>query len=204
MVQAAQWPAEYRGRQSRSASSSQTELRLVNVARASLEELLLDYEDFLRQRRLQRWDKNARQARLVRELGRVSNAGERDQTDRTDRTDRTGQVGVFGPYAAWLNHQDPTIVANTVLCLIHQANYLLDKQIFALERAFVHEGGYSERLATARIAQRQRSRDQQDSAGCASPRLPDCPLCGQPMVMRTGVREKNRAQVLGLRQVPGL
>jgi restriction system protein len=72
-----------------------------------------------------------------------------------------------------------------VNCVIHQANYLLDHQITALERAFVQEGGYSERLAAARIAERQRTRDQQDSTGDASPRLPDCPLCGQPMVMRT-------------------
>ena len=75
-------------------------------------------------------------------------------------------------------------MANTVICLIHQANYLLDQQLAALERAFVQDGGYSERLAAARIAHRQRRKDQQDLAGRASPRLPDCPLCGKPMVLR--------------------
>jgi len=186
MVQAARSGRQNIAEGSRaSASSSQTELRLVNVARASLDELLLDYEDFLRQRRLPLWDKNARQAREVRGLGRGH------QTDRTDPTDRTPQVDVFGPYAAWLNHHDPAIVANTVICLIHQANYLLDLQITALERAFVCEGGYSERLAAARIAEQQRRRNRQDSAGRADSRIPDCPLCAKPMVMRTARKGNN-------------
>jgi four helix bundle protein len=76
-----------------SATSSQTELRLVSVARGSLDELLLDYEDFLRQRRLRLWDKNTAAARMVRGLGTSSNAGERDQTNRNAAT---GQVDVFG------------------------------------------------------------------------------------------------------------
>ncbi len=62
-----------------SATSSQTELRLVNVARASLDELLLDYEDFLRQRGLQQWKKDDPRAREVRAVR------SRDQTDRTDK-----------------------------------------------------------------------------------------------------------------------
>src|SRR5580704_14451064 len=95
-----------------SATSSQTELRLVNVARASLDELLLDYEDFLRQRRLPLWDKNSAQARMVRGLGMSSSAG---QPDQTNRKTATGQVDVFGPYSAWLSHQDPAIVANAVV-----------------------------------------------------------------------------------------
>ena len=82
----------------------------------------------------------------MRELGKSSSAGQRDQTNRKTAT---GQVDVFGPYSAWLSHQDPAIVANAVVCLIHQANYLLDHQIAALERAFVRDGGYSERLAAA-------------------------------------------------------
>jgi four helix bundle suffix protein len=192
MVQAARSGRQNIAEGSRaSASSSQTELRLVNVARASLDELLLDYEDFLRQRRLPLWDKNAPQARLVRGLGRPLKPGQQDQTDRTDPTDRTGQVDVFGPYAAWLNHEDPAIVANAVICLIHQANYLLDHQIAALEQAFVQEGDYSERLAAARIAERERRRDQPNRTDPAKPRLPDCPLCGKPMVIRTARKGKS-------------
>ncbi|MCX7004080.1 MAG: four helix bundle suffix domain-containing protein [bacterium] len=113
------------------ATSSQTELRLTNVARASLDELLLDFEDFLRQHHLLQWSKNDPAAQQVRALGR------QQQADRTDSTDRTDQADVFGSYAEWLNSNDPAIVANTIICLIHQANYLLDQQIAGLEREFI-------------------------------------------------------------------
>jgi len=85
MVQAARSGRQNIAEGSRaSATSSQTELRLVNVARASLDELLLDYEDFLRQRGLKQWEKDGPEARRVREVG-----GRRDRTDRSDRTDGT-------------------------------------------------------------------------------------------------------------------
>ena len=65
-----------------SATSSQTELQLVNVARASLDELLLDYEDYLRQHGQRQWIKNDHKARAVRSVG----ARLHDQTDRVDPT----------------------------------------------------------------------------------------------------------------------
>jgi len=121
----------------------------------------------------------------VRELARQAQAVKRDPTDRA------GHADVFGPYAPWLNHADPSIVANTVMCLIHQANYLLDQQIAALERAFVSEGGYTERLAAARIAERERKQALQDPAANADSGLPNCPLCGKPMVIRTARKGQN-------------
>jgi four helix bundle suffix protein len=140
MVQAARSGRQNIAEGSRaSATSSQTELRLVNVARASLDELLLDYEDFLRQRGRPQWGKDDPQARKVRAVGRVNPT---DQSDRTDRTDAKA-------YDPWLTHADPAVVANALICLIHQANYLLDRQIAGLERQFIEEGGYSERLAAA-------------------------------------------------------
>jgi four helix bundle suffix protein len=156
------------------ATSSQTELRLVNVARASLDELLLDYEDFLRQRHLPLWGKDSPEARTVRELGRQTQ-------DRTDQSDRSDPSDVFGPYGPWLSHAESTIVANTVICLIHQANYLLDQQIGALERSFIQEGGYSERLAAARIAHRQSGGE----PGDPPEQIPACPACGKLMTLRT-------------------
>ena len=86
MVQAARSGRQNIAEGSRaSATSSQTELRLVNVARASLDELLLDYEDFLRQRGLKQWEKDDPEARRVREAGVKRDRAERpDQTDRTD------------------------------------------------------------------------------------------------------------------------
>ena len=167
-----------------SATSSQTELRLVNVARSSLDELLLDYEDFLRQNHLPFWDKDSPEARRVRELRGGGGTGERtgDQTDRSDRSDPSD---IFGPYAPWLTHRDPAIVANTVICLIHQANYLLDQQISALERDFIQGGGYSEQLAAARIAQRQREQ------AAPSAQIPTCPQCGKLMALRTARQGKH-------------
>jgi restriction system protein len=161
MVQAARSGRQNIAEGSRaSATSSQTELRLVNVARASLDELLLDYEDFLRQRGLRMWDKDDPQAKEVRAVGRG------DQTDRADRTDRTDRTAPShaAAYAAWLNHTDPAVVANALICLIHQANYLLDRQIAGLEKRFIQEGGYSERLYAARLEERskQNSTDPSD------------------------------------------
>lgn len=186
MVQAARSGRQNIAEGSRAAAtSSQTELRLVNVARASLDELLLDFEDFLRQRHKRQWDKDDPEAREVRAVG-----WQKDLTDRTDRTDPTDH---WKAYSRWLDHSDPAVVANAVLCLIHQANYLLDQQIAALEREFVEGGGYTERLAAARLEERRRQgagpsdrTDQSDRAKTA----PTCPACGKLMVLRTARQGK--------------
>jgi restriction system protein len=182
MVQAARSGRQNIAEGSRaSATSSQTELRLVNVARASLDELLLDYEDFLRQRGLQAWRKDDPQAREVRALG-IENPT--DQSDRTDQADARD-------YSRWLNHADPAVVANALICLIHQANYLLDRQIAGLEKQFIQEGGYSERLHAARLEERRKQ-------SCANPTdqtdrvdKKPCPACGKPMVLRTARKGPN-------------
>ena len=174
MVQAARSGRQNIAEGSRaSATSSQTELRLLNVARSSLDELLLDYEDFLRHRRLSQWPAEGPEAKEVREVPRVF----RNRTDPTDRSDlkSLSDHERFGLYARWLEHDDPAERANALICLIHQANYLLDQQIEALEKEFVEGGGYTERLATARLAHRK--------GGEAAP--PACPACGGLMVLRT-------------------
>ncbi len=177
MVQAARSGRQNIAEGSRAAAtSSQTELRLVNVARASLDELLLDFEDYLRQRRRPQWLKDDQQARAVREVGRGC-----DQTDRSDPSDLSDGA-LIARYASWVNHPDPAVVANLLICLIHQANYLLDRQIVALERQFVSEGGYSERLAAARMEYR---RAQPNGKGLL------CPSCGKPMALRTARKEPN-------------
>jgi len=158
-------------------------LRLVNVARASLDELLLDFEDFLRQHGLPQWAKDDPQAQAVREVGR------KHQTDPSDPTDWSDE----GPYAPWLARTDPAVVANAIICLIHQANYLLDRQIAGLERQFIQEGGYTERLAAARIAERQRKdlSDPSDPTDRSDQKIPACPLCGKLMVLRTARKGRN-------------
>ena len=120
-----------------SGTSKETEIKLMNVARASLEELLEDYRDFLRVRGWPLWDKTSREALFVRRLG-----GERDASYETYRT--------------YIDTRAPEIVANILICLIHQTNYLLDQQIRQLERAFLAEGGLRERMTRARIAARSK------------------------------------------------
>lgn len=175
MVQAARSGRQNIAEGSRaSATSSQTELRLVNVARASLDELLLDYEDFLRQRKLRMWTKDDPEAQAVRAIGRQDRPTPSDQPDQR--------------YAHWLCHADPAIVANTLICLIHQTNYLLDQQIRALEAQFVEGGGYTEQLAAARLAHRRKA-DQSEPSNLPDqtdrPAAPACRQCGKPMVLRT-------------------
>lgn len=110
-----------------SGTSKKFELKLVGVARASLEELLLDFEDFLRHRGLSLWAKDHPTAQIVRSLAY--------QKNRTYQT-----------YAPYIEEASAEIAANTVICLIHQANYLLDQQLRQLEKAFLNEGGFTERL----------------------------------------------------------
>jgi four helix bundle suffix protein len=75
-----------------------------------------------------------------------------------------------------------------MICLIHQANYLLDRQIQGLERQFVEEGGYSERLAAARLEKRRQAISHPTDRSDKSKTLPaalNCAVCGKPMVLRT-------------------
>lgn len=113
-----------------SATSKKTEIKLVGVARASLEELLIDYEDFLRQRELALWKKDNPKAQEVRGL-----------SYKTNRTYMT--------YETYLEKSETA--ANCIICLIHQASYLLDKQLQSLEKKFIEEGGYSENLFKRRL-----------------------------------------------------
>ncbi len=118
-----------------SGTSKKTELKLVSVARASLEELLLDYQDFLRQNGLTLWGKDHLKSQEVRQLG--------SKSDRSYQTYRT-----------YVEESDPETSANTMICLIHQTNYLLDQLLRQLEKKFLDEGGFTERLYGARTQAR--------------------------------------------------
>jgi four helix bundle suffix protein len=120
-----------------SGTSKEAEIKLINVARASLEELLEDYRDFLRVRKLALWDKNSREARFVRRLGSRSNRS-------------------YEAYATYIETRPAQVVANILICLIHQANYLLDQQLRQLEKAFLEEGGLRERMTRARLSARSK------------------------------------------------
>ena len=122
-----------------SGTSKEAEIKLVNVARASLEELLEDYRDFLRVRKMALWEKDSREARFVRRLG-----------SRENRS--------YEPYRTYIETRPAEIVANILICLIHQTNYLLDQQLRQLEKAFLEEGGLRERMTRARLSHRSRPR----------------------------------------------
>jgi four helix bundle suffix protein len=130
-----------------SATSKETEIKLTNVARASLEELLEDYRDFLRTRDASIWPKDSREALYVRGLGRSRRES-------------------FETYRAFLETRPGEVCANIMHCLVHQANYLLDQQIRQLEAAFLREGGLRERMTRARLEERDRQRrEDQDRTG---------------------------------------
>ena len=119
-------------------ASKETEIRLISVARASLEELLEDYRDYLTVRNLVVWDKQSREASYVRELGKTSPLS-------------------FEVFREFTETRSAEVVANIAICLIYQATYLLDQQLRSLEQNFLKEGGLRERMAQARL----QARDQQ-------------------------------------------
>ncbi len=120
-----------------SGTSKETELKLTNVARASLEELLEDYRDFLRVRNLEEWAKDHPYTQRLRELNRQSNAN-------------------YETFKKGIEHGDPAIAANVLIGLIRLTNYLLDQQLRRLEQDFLKEGGLRERMSRARLAVRAR------------------------------------------------
>lgn len=120
-----------------SATSKETEIKLTNVARASLEELLIDYEDFLRTNKLPIWEKEHKLTVRFRELNRTPNA-------------------TYQTYAKAIEHENPEICANSMICLIKIVTYLLAKQMKTLEDEFLKQGGLRERMTKARIEIRKR------------------------------------------------
>lgn len=131
-----------------SITSKEMEIKLTNVARASLEELLDDYRDYLRVRDHVIWDKNSKEARYIRRLGA-----------RNPQT--------YEDYRVFFETRPPEVVANIALCLIHQTNYLIDQQIRRLEKDFLSEGGLRERMTRARLQSRKGHMDPRDKP-------PDC------------------------------
>lgn len=125
-----------------SGTSKETELKLTNVARASLEELLEDYRDYLRTVGQPIWEKDSKEALYVRKLGKAPDSS-------------------WDTYREILETRPGYVVANIIISLIHQTNYLLDQQLRRLEKDFLNEGGLRERMTRARLA----SRTQQQRGG---------------------------------------
>ncbi|GAB4247498.1 four helix bundle suffix domain-containing protein [Deferrisoma sp.] len=122
-----------------SGTSKEMEIKLTNVARASLEELLEDYRDFLRLRGIGEWPKNHPYARRLSALARTPGAD-------------------YETFRKAVEHPDPAIAANAIIGLIKITTYLLDRQIEQLEKAFLEEGGLRERMTRARLEARDEQR----------------------------------------------
>ena len=153
------------------ATSRKTELKLTNVARASLsDELAKDYKSFLMQRGLRVWNKDAPEARTMRERLQHDIAPELPP-DTEGKVVLTGLAGL----SDFVAKAAPELAANAMLCAVNQASYLLRRQIESQSRDFVEQGGFTERLYAARVQAR--------AATVADGPL--CPLCGGAMRQRT-------------------
>lgn len=115
-------------------TSSETEIKLTNVAKASLEELLKDYEDYLRVRKLQQWDEQHPRFEKMRQYAR----SERIMKEYTELIEK-------------LNDEE---IANLSITLIHQAIYMLYKLLETMQNRFVTEGGIKELMHQSRVSYR--------------------------------------------------
>ncbi len=120
-----------------SGTSKEMEIKLTNVARASLEELLEDYQDFMRLRGIDEWPPEHPYAQRLRQLNRQSGA-------------------TYDTFRKGIEHSDPAICANVILGLVKVTCFLLDRQLERLESDFLKEGGMRERMTRLRLEARER------------------------------------------------
>lgn len=113
-----------------SATSKETEIKLVNVAKASLQELLIDYEDYLRTRNHRQWENGSIELQKMRELGRKHNDS--------------------SFYMPLVRVRPPETISNMSICLIKQTDYLLFKQLESIGKDFLKNGGMRERMTRMR------------------------------------------------------
>ncbi len=166
----------------RAGTSKETELRLLDVAKGSLEELAGDFEAFLADEFEKPWSEKDARAMRVRAL----------EFDRfTKSEDVRSEFGAHllemrKRFAPEIENEDPMHAANAILVLIDRANALLAKQIAKTSEEFLGQGGFTERLSKARLEERDRE--------VAEAGAPKCPKCGGPMrksVARKGANAGN-------------
>jgi len=131
------------------------EVQQVKAVRSGLGVLLIAYEEYLRERGIVQWGKDDPKTLEVRAVGK-------------SRRPETAGPPEAELYRRWLEHDDVAVVANCAICLIHQANYLLTRQVQGYRYRFGSDGGPDE--------------------GTEQPTGPDCPVCGRPMLLRTARR----------------
>jgi restriction system protein len=154
------------------ATSRKTEMKLTNVARASLnDELLPDYEAFLKQNGLRVWPKDSREALAMR----TRLAKDHDSHLALARNGAVRLTGLFG-LPQFVEKAAPELAANAMCCAVNQAVYLLKRQLESQGKDFVRNGGFTENLYAERTRGRSERSDGLDK--------PQCPKCGKPMLRR--------------------
>ena len=158
----------------RSSTSKDTEMKLTDVARASLGELRGDYEVFILDRGQLPWSVHDPEAKAVNAISLEPAPFSDDMVHESVKH----ALEQRGKYARWLDSGDAVVVANAMLIIIGRALNMLKSQIRAQGKAFEETGGFSERLMTKRIEAREKSREP----------TPDCPQCDKPMRRRTSAK----------------
>lgn len=158
----------------RSSTSKDTEMKLTDVARASLSELRGDYEIYILDRNQLPWSVHSPEAKAINAIS----LDEAPFTDDMVHESAKHALEQRKKYARWLDADDAVVVANAMLIIIGRALNMLKSQIAAQGKAFEETGGFSERLMAKRIEARGMSREL----------APDCPQCGKPMRRRTSKR----------------
>jgi four helix bundle suffix protein len=160
----------------RSATSKDTEMKLTDVARASLSELRGDYEIFIIDRGELPWSVHSPEAKACNAIS----LDDPPFSDDVVHESAKHALAQRAKYARWLDSGDPVVVANAMLILIGRAMNMLKSQVEAQGRAFEETGGFSERLMTTRLQAREAQR--------ADPEAPACPLCTKPMRKRKSAK----------------
>lgn len=161
----------------RASTSKDTEMKLTDVARASLSELGGDYEIFLAARGKLPWSNTSAQAQAVNAISLDNASFSEDRIRQSAEHARMQRA----KYAQWLDSTDPEVVANVLLLIISRATNMLKRQIAAQGKAFEASGGFSERLMTTRVKARDQQRASELGAPC-------CPKCGATMRRRQSAR----------------
>ena len=164
----------------RAGTSAQTEIQLTDVARASLVELLLDLEDFLLMQEILPWSEDSPESKAVSAV----HVGHFENTGDTSHAFGKRVLEEKANFAQWLDSDDPTVVANTLINLCHRTLFLLRRQVGALGQRFLEEGGFKEHMHRCR--EDVRSQD---------PQAPECPVCGKSMracTAKTGSKAGHR------------
>jgi len=158
----------------RSATSKDTEMKLTDVARASLSELRGDYEIVILDRNQLPWSVHSPDAKAVNAISLDPAPFADDMVHESARH----ALEQRKKYARWLDSNDAVVVVNAMLIIIGRALNMLKSQIEAQGDAFENNGGFSERLTAKRIEAREKDK----------PPSPECPLCGKPMRQRSSAK----------------